>query len=222
MSAAYPAAPWRLRGEAVVVPVPIRADRARPFLPEDVELVSAGGWTAGGVLLADYDDTATMAYRELIVFPGMVRAGGRVGMWVSHIVVDLEASVAGGREIWGLPKELAHDTAHLVRAHVRWPRLRLPLPLTPAVFGRGADGGLLWTATAGTLRGGPALARLEVPPGSPLAPLGLNGAWPAIAGHALDLPFPAPKRLSSPTGSSKRGRTSPRPSPRARASPPSR
>jgi acetoacetate decarboxylase len=179
----------------VIVPVPIRAARARPFLPGDVELIAPGGWTVGGVLLACYDETATMAYRELIVFAGMVRAARRAGMWVAHIVVDLEASVAGGREIWGLPKVLERDTAHLVRAQVRWPRLRVPVPLTPAVFGRAADGGLLWTATAGTLHGGAALARLDVPPGSPLAPLGLDGTWPAIAGHALDLPFPAPAGL---------------------------
>ena len=192
MSAAYPPAPWHLRGDAVVVPVPIRADRARPFLPGDVELVAPGGWTVGGVLLARYDETATMAYRELIVFAGMVRAGAKVGMWVSHIVVDLDASVAGGRAIWGLPKELERNAAHLVVARVRPPRLRLPLPLTPAVFGRGPEGELLWTATHGTLRGGAALVRLEVPDGSPLAPLGLDGTWPAIAGDRLDLPFPAP------------------------------
>lgn len=189
----YPPAPWRLRGRAVVVPVPIRVERARPFVPDDVQLVAVGGWTAGGILLADYDETATLSYRELIVFPGLVRSGARVGMWVSHIVVDLEASVAGGRDIWGLPKELASSAAHLVVARVRPPRVRLPLPLAPAIFGRGAGGELLWTAAAGTLRGGPALARLAVPPQSPLAPLGLDGTWPALAGGRLDLPFPAPR-----------------------------
>ena len=197
MSAPHPPAPWRLRGSAVVVPVPIRADRARAFLPPDVDLVALGGWTVGGVLLAEYDERATLAYHELIVFPGLVRAAGRVGMWVSHIVVDLEASVAGGRAIWGLPKELARDTAHLVRARIRPPRARLPLPLTPAVFGRAPDGGLLWTATRGTLRGGLALATLEVPAQSPLSPLGLSGTWPAVAGRDLDLPFPAPTIIRS-------------------------
>lgn len=192
MTGAYPPAPWRLRGVAGIVPVPIRADRARAFLPDDVELVSAGGWTVGGVLLAHYDETATLSYRELIVFAGMARAGARVGMWVSHIVVDLETSVAGGRGIWGLPKHFERNAAHLVRASYRPPRLRLPLPLTPAIFGRGPDGELLRTATRGTMRGGLGVVRLDVPPDSPLAPLGLSGTWPAIAGEELDLPFPAP------------------------------
>ena len=60
MSTTHPPAPWRLRGAAAVVVVPLRADRARRFAPAGVELVTAAGWTVGGVLLAAYEDGATL------------------------------------------------------------------------------------------------------------------------------------------------------------------
>ena len=199
--APYPPAPWRLRGSAVIVPVPLRVANARAFLPDDVALVSAGGWTVGGVLLADYRDGATLTYHELIVFPGLVRAGRRAGPWVSHIVVDSPASVAGGRHIWGLPKGLADftwsdrrvDVHGLLRADVRRsPLRRPPMPLASAAFGRRPDG-LVWTGARGRLNAGGALVRLRVPRTSPFAALGLDGVWPAVAGDGLDLPFAEPE-----------------------------
>jgi hypothetical protein len=198
--APYPPAPWRLRGSAVIVPVPLRVQRARAFLPDDVEVVSVGGWTGGGVLLADYRDGATLDYHELIVFAGLVRAGRRRGPWVSHIVVDSPASVAGGRRIWGLPKGPAsftwserHVDVHgLLRADIRRAPVRPPVPLASACFGRRPDG-LVFTAARGRLNGGPALVRLRVPPSSPFAALGLDGVWPALAGDRLDLPFGEPE-----------------------------
>jgi hypothetical protein len=173
--APYPPAPWTLRGDAVVVPIPVRTMNVRRFVPYEVDLVSVNGWTMGGILLADYKDGATLDYHELIVFAGLARAGGKAGMWVSH----------GARRV---------DVHGLLSARIRERRVRLPLPLTPATFGV-RDESLVWTASKGTLRGGPALVRVEVPADSPLAPLGLGGTWPALAGDRLDLPFPEPLPL---------------------------
>src|SRR5947209_6872258 len=196
--APYPAPPWRLRGEAVIVPVPVRTAAARAFVPDGLELVSAAGRTAGGVLLARYGEGATLGYDELIIFAGAVRAGGRRGMWVSHIYVDLPASVAGGRRIWGLPKELAEfgwrpravSVHGLLEARISRAPVKAPVPLRPSTFGR-RDGRFVWTGTKGTLRAAPSLVRLSVPGDSPFKALGLDGTWPAVAGDRLDLPFPA-------------------------------
>ena len=57
-------------------------------------------------MLANYT-SGTLVYRELIVFS---HATAR-GMVVSHIYVDDEQSLSGGREIWGLPKELARRSS---------------------------------------------------------------------------------------------------------------
>ena len=61
----------------------------------------------GGIYLARYGPGSTLEYSELIVFSGVARAGDRLGGWVATIYVDSEESAAGGREIWGLPKEMA-------------------------------------------------------------------------------------------------------------------
>ena len=79
-----------------------------------------------------------------------------------------------------------------IRAERARPFLPGDVELTRAVFGRGSEGELRWTATRGTLRGGAALERLEVPANSELSPLGIDGTWPALAGDRLDLPFPCP------------------------------
>ena len=59
---------------------------------------------------ASYSEGSTLLYNELIVISAIVRCASRFGVWISHIYVDNPDSVAGGREIWGLPKELAQFT----------------------------------------------------------------------------------------------------------------
>jgi hypothetical protein len=59
------------------------------------------------IYLAHYTPDSTMEYNELIVAPATVRYQNQKGTWISHIYVDNDNSVAGGREIWGLPKEMA-------------------------------------------------------------------------------------------------------------------
>lgn len=203
-AAAYPPAPWRLRGEAAVLVAPVRVDAARRFpLPPGARIVSAGGWTLGGVLLARYDETATLAYHELIVLSALARVpGARPAFVVSHIYVDSEASLHGGHGIWGLPKELAafdwtpravsveREGATLLRATLRGRLSGPPLPLYAAVYGTLA-GGAVRAAGRGTLRGAPVLGRLDVPAESPFAPLGLSGTRAGLAGAGLDLHFPA-------------------------------
>jgi hypothetical protein len=83
---AYPSAPWRLTGRVAV----------------------AGSVRTGAMLLLGlYGEGSTLRYGE---------AAGMVGPVVRWLYVDDEPSLAGGREIWGLPKErmaaLAQRTAH--------------------------------------------------------------------------------------------------------------
>lgn len=204
----HPPAPWRLRGDAAILLAPVRLTATRAVrLPPGLTLVGVSGWTVGGVLLARYDETATLPYHELIVFSGLARPAGsaRVAAIVSHLYVDSEASLAGGRAIWGLPKELAdfgwsparvtvrQAGRTLLDARIRRRRgIRAPLPLLAPALGT-LDGTPAVAVGRGILRGGPALARLEVPAESPFARLGLQGARLGVAGSGLDLHFPAPR-----------------------------
>jgi acetoacetate decarboxylase len=188
----FPPAPWRLYGEVTLIPARVRvADARRVHVPDGVRLLSARGYTLGGVLLADYAG-GTLAYRELIVFSAVGMLRGRPGFLVSHIYVDSPASVLGGREIWRLPKELAEFTysrsavevrqgdATLLRARIRRRRGRIPLVLPAPALGDGA-----LAVGRIRMRGVPALATLEVPEASPFAALGLAGTRPALAGDRM-------------------------------------
>jgi hypothetical protein len=107
----YPQAPWTLQGYALQTLHLIDVERSRPFIPPELEIVSVfPGKTLGGVYLSYYGSGSVLEYSELIVIPGMVKHEDKFGGWVSHIYVDNADSVAGGRSIWGLPKELAEFT----------------------------------------------------------------------------------------------------------------
>jgi acetoacetate decarboxylase len=185
MGTPYPPAPWRLRGDALLVP-------ARPRRGP------------GGIVLARYGSGSTLAYHELVVFSGLARAGARVGFAVSYIAVDSPASLAGGREIWGLPKRLAdvawaaaaiavaEDGVEVLRARVRRRGGHIPLLGVAPFFGE-LGGGLVHTVARGRLRAAPALVDVEVSARSPLAELGVGGRRAGLHAIALDVRVPAPR-----------------------------
>ncbi|MDA0184432.1 acetoacetate decarboxylase family protein [Solirubrobacter phytolaccae] len=172
----HPPAPWHLNGELVVVPA------------------RTPGRQLGGVMLANYT-SGTLVYRELIVFSHATTKG----MVVSHIYVDDEQSMSGGREIWGLPKELATFTyerdsftarqGDVTLLHARLRRrpgflpLVIPTPIT-------SDAGV--TIGSAKIKAAPALVELQVPHNSPFAYLGLAGRHVALAGDDLRLHMPPP------------------------------
>jgi len=104
----YPQPPWTLKGQAILGLHLIDCDRVRPLIPPELNIVSVlPGKTIGGVYLSDYRSGSVLQYSELIVIAGFTHHAGIFGGWISHIYVDNADSVAGGRDIWGLPKELA-------------------------------------------------------------------------------------------------------------------
>ncbi len=173
----HPPAPWHLNGELVVVPA----------------LTSAR--QLGGVMLANYT-SGTLVYRELIVFSHATTRG----MVVSHIYVDDEQSLSGGRAIWGLPKELAdfeygrgaftarQGERTLLHARVRRRRGRIPLVIPTPITSTAGD-----TIGRAQIKAAPALVDLQVPHNSPFAYLGLGGRHLALAGDELRLEMPAPR-----------------------------
>jgi acetoacetate decarboxylase len=107
----YPPAPWNLYGNALQSFHLIDLESAKALVPSDLEIVSVlPGKTLGGLYLSVYEPHSTLSYHELIVVAALVRYRGIVGSWISHIYVDHPASVEGGRNIWGLPKEMADFT----------------------------------------------------------------------------------------------------------------
>jgi hypothetical protein len=163
--AIYPPAPWRLAGRVAVVASPR---------------------TGAMLFLGLYGEGSTLPYGEV---------AGTVGPVVRSIYVDDARSLAGGREIWAVPKERmtfswrggerteveARDEAGSLLVRARWPapRVRLPLPgLVPFVGTLGDRVRLAWLA--GGLWCGPVMVELE---GSAATELGLHGRRPGLAGR---------------------------------------
>ncbi|MEG4111250.1 MULTISPECIES: acetoacetate decarboxylase family protein [unclassified Microcoleus] len=104
----YPPAPWNLQGYAVQTLQLVDVARVRSLVPSELEIVSIlPGKTLGGIYISSYGLGSVMEYNELIVVSAIANYAGKWGAWISHIYVDNPKSVAGGREIWRLPKELA-------------------------------------------------------------------------------------------------------------------
>lgn len=107
----YPQTPWQLQGHAIQTLHLVDIDRVRSLIPNELNIISVWpGKTLASVYLSDYQSGSVLEYRELIVASALVSYQGKIGSWISHIYVDHPDSVAGGREIWGLPKELAKFT----------------------------------------------------------------------------------------------------------------
>lgn len=147
--ATYPPAPWRMSGGAWIG---LFRTNAPLSLPPDLAPLLGTGWV--GVALLRYL-AGTLHYDELII--GVpARRGRNIGVYVDQIWVNDRESLWGGRQIWGLPKQLAgfdwngdhvRITDHsgpiatiTVDPRMAWlPRVPLPLP----VWGRHTSARLL-------------------------------------------------------------------------------
>lgn len=107
----YPPEPWDLKGLGYVSLWSVPA-RVLPALPPGVRPISLFGRAIVATAFVDYLPGGLLAYHELLVAP-LVRSGVRPGLSITDIWVDSPASRAGGRELWGIPKELAEfDLTH--------------------------------------------------------------------------------------------------------------
>ncbi|WP_254566592.1 acetoacetate decarboxylase family protein [Oscillatoria sp. HE19RPO] len=204
----YPCAPWTLKGRAVQTLHPIDTRRVRSLVPSDLAIVEIfPGKTVGGVYCAKYGSGSTLLYNELIVVSGLVRHRMQFGAWISHIYVDHPDSVAGGREIWGLPKELAEFTWEkddrdrvMVRQGDRLlcsldfslKTFRFPIPFAFPSFSTLGSNLLLFPGEL-TSHIGLVDSRLVVPPESPFSMLNLSNPWLTFSCEDLRLVAGAPK-----------------------------
>lgn len=208
----YPQTPWSLRGYSLQTAHVLDVARVRSLIPSELEVVSVWpGKTLGGIYISSYGSGSTLEYNELIVVCAITRCSGQFGVWVSHIYVDNPNSVAGGREIWGLPKELAEFTWDLRNKPSVWvrqgdqllcslsaewqsPGLSLPIALS-GLSKRGAE--LL--SFGGRASGDLSLmgANLQIPNDSPFAWLGFNQLLFGAYCDRLSITIEAPQVIGS-------------------------
>ncbi|MBL1174893.1 acetoacetate decarboxylase family protein [Pantanalinema sp. GBBB05] len=203
----YPAAPWHLQGYAIQTLHWLDIDRVRPTIPAALSIVPLfPGKTLGSVYIATYSPGSSLEYNELIVVSGLVYHGHQWGAWISHIYVDDPRSVQGGRELWGLPKEMAqftwqHDNQlsvqvrqgdrHLcsLQGHPRLPGIRLPIaaPIMSQIQAQ-----FCMFTGQGTLNWHLISSHLEVTNDSPFSSLGLGQGWLAWYSNPLSLTINSP------------------------------
>ncbi|WP_416666306.1 acetoacetate decarboxylase family protein [Egbenema bharatensis] len=207
----YPQPPWLLRGYAIQTLQLVEIDRIRPHIPSELEIISVfPGKTIGGIYLAAYGDGSTLTYNELIVVGAMVHKGTNFGGWISHIYVDHPDSIAGGRQIWGLPKEQADFTWNhqgplsvtvqqgnqtLCRLESRWQIPGWSQPLTVPVISTKASHLACFNGQA-NFKVHLANAALFIPPESPFAPLKLDKPMLSFYCNPLELVANPPSLIS--------------------------
>lgn len=109
----FPPEPWELRGRGALSAWLVATDRL-PTLPPGARPVGARGRALALTAFVAYDEGGLLPYRELLAGV-VVRHGGRAGpglpaLTITGIWVDSEASLAGGRAHWAIPKEMARFT----------------------------------------------------------------------------------------------------------------
>ncbi|MBN3927242.1 acetoacetate decarboxylase family protein [Nostoc sp. NMS4] len=202
----YPQAPWTLQGYAIQTLHLLNIDQVRPLIPLELEIVSVcPGKTLGSVYLSNYDSGSVLEYSELIIVPALINYQRKIGAWISHIYVDNADSVAGGREIWGLPKELAEFTweqGKYVTVHQKNRKLcslkynqqslAWKQRLSPSSFSaKGADL-LIFPAEFESLLGLIG-SKLEIPAESPFFGIGLGQPWLTVRCEQMSVWVDAPK-----------------------------
>lgn len=112
-AASFPPQPWHLGGllhlglwRVPVDELPASYRRARP---EGARPIVVGGQALVGTAFVRYEPGSVLVYDELLCAT-LTWSRRRVRVTISDIWVDSPASVAGGRQLWGIPKELATFT----------------------------------------------------------------------------------------------------------------
>jgi acetoacetate decarboxylase len=198
----YPPSPWLLTGSATQSLHLVEIDRARQFVPPQLEIVAVlPGKTIGSIYLSEYQTGSILEYNELIVAPALIKNQGKIGGWISHIYVDNPDSVAGGREIWGLPKEMAEfvrgDRYTIVKQQDRtlcslsisnnlFSGLKIQPEITGYCFGN-LNGNLLYFGNNFKSKISAIDSKVVVPPSSPFADLKLSQPLLTLALQNLNL-----------------------------------
>lgn len=190
-----PPPPWTLKGYGLQTFHLLHVEQVQSYLPPDLTIVQVlPGLTVGMIYVASYSAASVMPYNELIVVNAIASYQGKVGAWISHIYVDNPDSVRGGREIWGLPKELAdfnwqtgqspqvqvsQDDRMLCSLTCKWRSASFPgfqFPVGAPILSKLGTQFLTFPGQ-GNLGLHIAGIDLQIPPESPFAPMNFGQPW---------------------------------------------
>jgi len=97
--------PWRFEGRLWFRPAFVRV---KPdALPDGVHPVALFGWTIGGVVALEYDESPVGPYVEYVTMGSLVTKRGAFGQWGSNLYVSTQPAEEVCKRTWGVPAELA-------------------------------------------------------------------------------------------------------------------
>ncbi|XP_026665961.1 protein NEOXANTHIN-DEFICIENT 1 isoform X2 [Phoenix dactylifera] len=99
--------PWLFKGSALYQLHLVKAETARAFIPKELRLVEAFGYTLGGLFLAHYDDSPAGRFDELVVIAGIVWNPPTSCAWAARVLVNSYEACGHGRKEIGLPSHVA-------------------------------------------------------------------------------------------------------------------
>jgi hypothetical protein len=103
--------PWRFSGRLWFRPAFVRlSNDVKPLLPRKetgINVLCLLGWTIGGVVALEYDDSPVGPYREYVTMGALLSKRGTIGQWGSRLYVSTKEAEKVCREIWSVPAELA-------------------------------------------------------------------------------------------------------------------
>ncbi|WP_406835876.1 acetoacetate decarboxylase family protein [Streptomyces sp. AHU1] len=211
----YPEEPWHLAGQ-MYLSLWLVPERELPPVADGTRPVTVAGRGAVGAAWVVYENDSVLRYNELLRAV-LVRDGRRPRVCITDIWVDSAASMTGGRELWGIPKEMADfdiDRTAGLRAGAATekdvlataafePGRRIPgrWPLTYRVV-QTLDGALKTSAVRSRSAVRPARARWIARQGSPLGELSRRTPLLSLALEDFTLRFgdtaPVPSERSAP------------------------
>ncbi|GLU06283.1 hypothetical protein SLE2022_233270 [Rubroshorea leprosula] len=103
----YGQPPWIFKGSALYQLHLVKAETARAFIPKELKLVEAFGYTLGGFFLAKYEDSPVGVFDELVVIAGLVWNPPTSCAWAARVLVNSEEACGHGRKNVGLPSQVA-------------------------------------------------------------------------------------------------------------------
>lgn len=114
MTTPYPPPPWDLRGQMYLSVWRVPRALLPTALPPEVRPIILGGKGFVGTAWVYYGPDGVLSYRELVAAV-LVHRRGRPLVSITQIWVDSPVSRDGGKQLWGIPKELAHFTLTIGR-----------------------------------------------------------------------------------------------------------
>ncbi|MFB9683691.1 acetoacetate decarboxylase family protein [Amycolatopsis plumensis] len=192
---AYPPQPWNLVADAHVSIWRVPARDVHPGA------LSVAGYTSVFTAWIAYREPGQLSYHELLA--AVPVRGRRTTCTITQIWVDSEVSLAGGRELWAIPKDLAAlqftDRTYTAAAGDDWiataaftPRPGSPLAL-PSRFDvlQDRDGTPVRTPVGAKIRPALAAADWTINPAGPLGYLAGRRPFLSLALPGSELRFGA-------------------------------